>query len=166
MPIEHVENITFTFPDNWQSGKYDDWIFYRGHFSRQFNGIKAVDLLAIGPDQVAYLIEVKDYRHPDTEKPTQLAQAIANKVLMSLAALLPAKHRANELNERELATAFLNCSDFKVVAHLEQPRGHSPVIDPADIKQKLRQLLRSVDPHVKVVSSTNMQNLGWTVQCG
>lgn len=166
MPVVcRVENLTFTFPDGWLAEKYDDWTFYREHFSRQFNGITAVDLLARGPDGVAYLIEVKDYRHPGTEKPTQLAEAIACKVMMSLAALLPAKHRANRANERDLAAAVLDCTSFKVVAHLETPAAHRPVIDPADIKQKLKQLLRAIDPHVKVVSIAKMQGLGWSVCC-
>lgn len=165
MPVvKKVENLTFTFPDGWEAEKFDDWNFYRGHFSRQMNGIKAIDLLAKGPDGIAYLIEVKDYRHPDTIKPTGLADAIANKVLMSLAALLPAKHRASDPAEKALATSVLSCSDFKVIAHLELPQAHKPVVDPADIKQKLKQRLAAVDRHLKVVSMDKMQGLAWTVQ--
>lgn len=164
MPVViQVERLTFTFPDGWEAAKFDDWTFYRRHFSRQFNGIKAVDVLAKGPDGVAYFIEVKDYRHPDTTKPTALADAIAKKVLMSMAALLPAKHLASAPDERTLAAGILNCPSFKVIAHLELPRAHRPVIDPADIKQKLQQLLAAVDPNLKVVSTINMRNLGWTV---
>lgn len=164
MPVvRQVENLTFTFPDGWEAEKFDDWNFYRKHFSRQMNGIKAVDLLAKGPDGVAYFIQVKDYRHPATVKPTDLADAIASKVLMSLAALLPAKYRANDPAERALATSVLDCDDFKVVAHLELPQAHKPVIDPADIKQKLKQRLAAVDRHVKVVSTARMQGLAWAV---
>lgn len=162
--IKQVENLQFIFPNGWEADKFDDWKFYRGHFSKQMNGLKAVDLLAKGPDGVAYFIEVKDYRHPDTIKPSGLADAIARKVLMSLAALLPAKHRANDQNEQALAGSILDCQKFRVIAHLELPQAHRPVIDPADIKQKLRQRLAAVDPHVKVVSIANMQNLAWTVQ--
>ena len=161
--IRQVENLTFTFPDGWEAEKFDDWNFYRKHFSRQLNGIKAVDLLAKGPDGVAYFIEVKDYRHPDTVKPTDLADAIARKVLMSLAALLPAKYRASDPVERALATSILDCDDFKVIAHLELPQAHKPVIDPADIKQKLKQRLAAVDSHVKVVSTARMQGVAWAV---
>jgi len=164
MPVvRQVENLTFTFPDGWEAEKFDDWSFYREHFSRQMNGIKAVDLLAKGPDGVAYFIEVKDYRHPGTIKPTGLADAIAQKVLMSLAALLPAKYRASNPIEQRLAASILACSDFKVIAHLELPQAHKPVIDPADIKQKLRQRLAAIDGHVKVVSMQKTQNLAWIV---
>lgn len=162
--IKQVENLQFIFPNGWVADKFDDWKFYRGHFSKQMNGLKAVDLLAKGPDGVAYFIEVKDYRHPDTIKPSGLADAIAGKVLMSLAALLPAKHRANDQNEQALAASILDCQNFRVIAHLELPQAHRPVIDPADIKQKLRQRLAAVDRHVKVVSIANMQNLAWAVQ--
>lgn len=161
--VRAVENLTFTFPKGWTAEKFDDWNFYRLHFSKQMDGIKAVDLLAKGPDGVAYFIEVKDYRHPDAERPTALANAIALKVLHTLAALLPAKHHANEPAERALAAGVLECTEFKVIAHLELPRAGRRVVDPADIKQKLKQLLAAVDRRVKVVSMNDMQGLAWAV---
>lgn len=161
--VRMVENLTFTFPNGWEAEKFDDWNYYRKHFSRQMNGLKAIDLLAKGPDGIAYLIEVKDYRHPDTVKPTGLADAIACKVLMSLAALLPAKFRASDPAEQALAASVLDCIDFKVIAHLELPQSHRAVIDPADIKQQLKQRLSAVDSHLKVVSMANMRGLAWAV---
>jgi hypothetical protein len=158
-----VERLTFTFPAGWQAGKYDDWSFYRNQFGKQFNGIRAVDLLARGPDGTGYLIEVKDYRHPDTEKPSELPQAVADKVLMTLAALLPARLNANDPAEQALASAVLACDRVRVVAHVELPRAHMPVVDVADLKLKLAQLLRAVDAHPKVVSSVAMPGLGWHV---
>ncbi|MFN3631067.1 MAG: hypothetical protein ACK4XK_13595, partial [Casimicrobiaceae bacterium] len=68
-----VEKLTFTFPAGWQASKYDDWSFYRNQFARQYDRIQAVDVVARAPEGTAYLIEVKDYRHPGTEKPSQLA---------------------------------------------------------------------------------------------
>lgn len=159
-----VEKLTFTFPDGWVVGKLDDWQFYREHFARQMNGLKAVDLLAKGPDGVAYFIEVKDYRHPDTIRPSELPETIALKVLHSLGILLPAKHRAHDPQEQRLAADILGCNDFRVVAHLELPASHRPVVNPADIKQKLKQRLAAVDRHLKVVSMTEMRGLAWAVQ--
>lgn len=156
-----VEGLTFTFPAAWRVGKYDDWSFYRNQFVRQFNGIQAVDLLARAPDGTAYLIEVKDYRHPDAEKPSELPQAIANKVLSTLAAMLPAKLGASDPDERALAKEVLTCRKLRVIAHLELPRAPRRVVDPADLKQKLAQLLRAVDAHPKVVSMNNMSGVGW-----
>lgn len=164
MPVKiKVENLTFTFPEGWEVSKFDDWNFYRGHFSKQMNDIKAVDLLAKGPDGTAYFIEVKDYRHPDTVKPSELADAIAWKVLMTLAALLPAKFHANSPDEKAVAAGVLGCTGFKVVAHLEPPLSHRFALDPADIKHKLKQRLAAVDRHVKIVSMANMRGVAWSV---
>jgi hypothetical protein len=106
-----VDGLQFTFLPQWQASKYDEWVFYRDHFAKQQDGIKAVDILAVNMTEkfrhVAYLIEVKDYRHPEMVKPSELPKAIADKVLHTLAALLPAKLRANDLTERELAAAVL-----------------------------------------------------------
>jgi hypothetical protein len=88
----------------------------------------------------------------------------AGKVLDTLAAMLPARLLANDPIEQQMATAVLNCSSLKVVLHVEQLQRHHPVVDPADIKQKLRRLLRAVDPHLKVVSMKSMHGLAWTVK--
>lgn len=164
MPVLPVDGLLFDFPDAWQASKYDEWSFYRNQFVKQEDGIKGVDALALSDLNEAFLIEVKDYRHPETEKPSELPQAVAGKVRDTLAAMLPARLLANEPIEQRMATAILNCANLKVVLHIEQPLRHRPVVDPADIKQKLRRLLRAVDPHLKVVSMRNMQGLTWTVK--
>ena len=158
-----VENLTFEFLAGWQASKYDDWSFYRNQFIKQRDGIQAVDILAKDPGGTAYLIEVKDYRRPDTQKPSALPEAIANKVLMTLAALLPAKLNATNPDEQAMASAILRCKKLQVVAHVELPAKHMPVVDPADLRQKLMQLLRAVDAHPKVVSTRQMHALGWQV---
>lgn len=163
MPALDIDGLIFTFPNQWSVTKYDDWSFYRNQFSRQ-GGIKAVDAIALDPNGSAFLIEVKDYRHPDTEKPSQLPAEIAAKVLHTLSAMLPAKLLATHPDEARLASDVLKCTSLRIVAHIEQPQRHRGVVDPADLKQKLRELLRAVDPHVKVVSMTKMQALPWTVE--
>lgn len=159
----NVDGLTFTFPVGWQASKYDGWRFYRKQFSKQKAGIAAVDLLALSPGMDAFLIEVKDYRYPGAEKPSELPEAIANKVLSTLAALLPARLNANDPDEKNLSRAILSCSGLRVVLHIEQPGTHQPKVDLADIKQKLNRLLRAVDTHPKIVSMQNMQGLAWTV---
>lgn len=163
MPILNIDGLQFDFPATWQASKYDEWSFYRNQFIKQGNGIKAVDAVALSGGNEAFLIEVKDYRHPVTEKPSELPEAVACKVLHTLAAILPARLLANEPLESQLATAILNCGCLKVVLHVENPQNHRRVVDPADILQKLRRMLRAVDPHLKVVSMNNMQGLAWTV---
>ncbi len=163
MPQLNINGLTFTFPPGWQASKYDEWSFYRNQFVKQSDGIKAVDAVVLGPSNVAFLIEVKNYRHPDTEKPSQLPDAIANKVLCTLAAMLPAKLKANAPAEQQLAAAILDCTSLRVIAHIEQSQQHRPAVDLADIKQKLRKLLRAVDAHPKVVSMSNMGGMDWSV---
>ena len=72
--------------------KFDDTPFYRTHFSKITPGIQAVDILAVS-QEIAYLIEIKDYTHPNTQElsTTQLIDTIITKVLSTLAALLPMK---------------------------------------------------------------------------
>lgn len=159
----NVDGLKFDFETNWQASKYDEWSYYRNQFVKQFDGIKAVDLLAISPDKITFLIEVKDYTHPDTEKPSNLPQAVANKVFDTLSALLPCSLLANDANEKAFAKRVIQSKQLCVVLHMEQPRAHRPVVDPADILQKLKKLLRAIDAHPKVVSIQNNPLLPWTV---
>ncbi|GKS97631.1 hypothetical protein [Acidovorax sp. SUPP2825] len=115
----HVDGLNFTFPDAWDVSKYDEWSFYRNHFIKLCNGLKAVDVVALSPEKAAYLIEVKDYRHPQTEKPSFLADAIAMKVLHTLAVFLPAKFNASE-GERSISEKLLKCDKLNIVVHIEQ----------------------------------------------
>lgn len=157
-----VDGITFNFNDTWTVTKYDDWSYYR-RFRTQRPGIKGIDIIAISPESTAYLIEVKDYRHPDTQKPSQVPEAIADKVIFTLAAMLPARLRANLPEERDVSEKVLSCVDLHVVFHMEQPRRHKRRLDPADVRMKLKQRLKAIDSHVKVVHSQNMRDLPWTV---
>ena len=110
----------------------------------------------------AFLIEVKDYRRPETARPSELPLVLASKVHDTLAALLPARLHANELTERNLAASILKCRALQVVFHIEQ-RPNQQVVDLADLQQKTRRLLRAIDTKPKFVSMKAMQNLGWTV---
>ena len=163
MPTLDIDGLSFSFPANWQADKFDDWAFYRNRFAKQGNGVKAVDALALSPEKAAFLIEVKDYRHPDSEKPSQLPEAIAQKAMHTLAALLPAKLHATVATEQALAAAILQCASLHVIVHIEQAQRHRPAVDLADVKQKLRQLLRAIDAHPKVVSMSTMNGLDWKV---
>jgi hypothetical protein len=163
LPTLNVDGLEFAFPENWRASKYDEWSFYRDKFVKQQDGLKAVDLLALAPDRTAYLIEVKDYRHPDTVKPSALHDAIANKVIHTLAALLPAKLLANDEQEKSLATSLLAARQLRVIAHIEQPGGKGQIVDPADLKQKLEKRLRAIDPNVKIVCKDKLRGLPWEV---
>lgn len=162
VPIE-VDGLLFRFQEGWKIGKYDEWNFYRHQLEKRLKSWKAVDLVAVDPSgETAYLIEVKDYSGPESQKPSQLPESVALKVLHTLAALLPAKLNANDNDEKALATAFLKCRSLKVVLHADNPL-HKQVIDPADLKQKLKRLLKAVDPRVQVSSRQNPGVVPWEV---
>lgn len=108
------------------------------------------------------MIEVKDYRRPDTERPSELPFALACKVRDTLAAMLPAGLHANDTDEKNLAAAILKCKTLQVVFHIEQAP-HRQAVDLADLQQKTRRLLRAIDTQAKFVSMKAMQNINWTV---
>ena len=95
-PVLSVDGYTVTFPDAWLAGKFDDWIFYKNHFCRVQDGLKAMDVVAVSPDNVAYLIEFKDYRHKKRTKTETLESEFIGKTLSTLAALLPAGCNARD----------------------------------------------------------------------
>lgn len=163
MATIHVDGLTFAFPPGWQASKYDEWAYYRKQFLKLGDRVAAVDVLAVSPQGDTFLIEVKDYRHPETERPTVLADAIANKVLCTLAAMLPARLRANDAAEQSLSQLVLNCQSLCVVLHVEQSQARRPAVDLADLKQKLKAKLRAIDPHPRIVSMAKMQGLLWNV---
>lgn len=92
---------------------------------------------------------------------------IAEKVIFTLAAILPAKANANDSTERTMAGASTKAKKIHVVLHLEQiakpSRKIQKSIAPADIQQKMRQLLKSIDPHPLVVESSRMGTLSWKI---
>ncbi len=89
-------------------------------------------------------------------------------MLCTLAAMLPAKLNASDSSESNFAAQVLRGQRLRVVLHLEQPVTHSRLfpraIDPADVQQKLRTLIKPIDPHPMVDQSTQMQGLPWTVK--
>jgi hypothetical protein len=169
MPLVTEGNLTFEFPAGWDVAKLDDWSFYRNQFLKVCNGTKAVDILAIEPGQAcAWYIEVKDYRRHVRTKTVHVADEIACKVRDSLALLAAASVNANDDVEKAQARLALRCQDIKVILHLEQPAKHSKLfprkIDLANTQQKLRQLVRAIDPHALVREMNLMHGCEWTVR--
>ncbi len=159
-------NLEFEFStdDNSLASKYDEWSFYRNQFINVTKSAKAVDFIYIdNTHDITWLIEVKDYRHPDTKsiKPSDLANVVAQKVRDSLAGLAAARCNANLPKERDFSDAALKTKKIKIVLHME----HSPhFIDPADILTKLKSQIKAIDEHPKIVNQTNLKaNMPWTV---
>ena len=160
--------LTFTFPDQSTVDKYDDWSFYRNQFNSAFGGTKAVDLIYIA-GSTTWLIEVKDYRVDRRTKAIDLCEEVAIKVRDTLAGLVAAQSNASQATEKDFAKKAIRARSIRVVLHLEQPRNPSKlfpsVIAPANAMLKLKQQLRGVDAHPKVVDQYSLQpDMNWTVQ--
>lgn len=165
MPRVKEGRLSFKFPSDWEVTKLDEWTFYRAQFAGCCGGAKAVDILAIHR-KTAWLIEVKDYRIYPRTKIVELPMEVAVKVRDSLSLLVAASlPHNNHAEERRLARQALRVDTVRVVLHIEQPQTPSKlrpqVVNPADLKQKLKQLLRAIDPHPKVVGMTGKVNVPW-----
>lgn len=147
--------------------QYDEWSFYRKQFIGVTSGTKAVDFIYVDKTQsITWLIEVKDYRHADTQpiKPSELSTAVAQKVRDSLAGLAVARCNANDLAEREFSQDALSTSRLRVVLHMEQTQPSHRFINPADMRLKLKQQLKAVDAHPEVVNQYKLKdNMRWNV---
>ena len=170
-------DLTFSFPDHCEAGKYDDWAFYRNQFQAVAGGSKAVDILCLcladrPADRVAWLVEIKDYRRHRRTKSIDLWDEVATKVRDTLSGLAAASANANEADEKTLARRALSMHRWRVALHLEQPNVTSglwrqQVINPANIKLKLRskRLLKAIDPHPVVGDRRRPPpHIPWTVR--
>lgn len=172
VPVD-VDGLQFNFPAGWQTAKCDDWTFYRKHFIRLKDGLKSIDLLALSPKMTGdettptlWLIEVKDYRRHQRTRPISLDEEMASKVTGTLALLFPAHLNARKPEEQQMAEKALKAKRIRVVLHIEQPRvalAFAPKpINLANVTTALRQRLKAVDPHPKVVDSSSTR-VPWTV---
>jgi hypothetical protein len=191
MPTIREGSLTFQFPDSWKAVKLDDWSFYHKQFIRlssglrqpcavcgaelrckncdtvKTQGVKAVDIVARDAAATLWLLEVKDCRRSPRTKAIGLADEVALKVRDSLALLVAAAMSARDPQERSFARDALTRERIRVGLHLEQPKQHSKLfpraIKPSDIQLKLRQLVRSIDPHPSVFESGMNVTAPWTV---
>ena len=168
MPSLHEGDLTFDFPAGGPDvAKYDEWSFFRNQFQRVCGGVKAVDFVYVETART-WLIEVKDYRHHPRTKVADLAGEIAAKVRDTLAGLAACRCNANDPTEQRIANRALSTPNLSVVLHLEQPTPPSRLFpfgaDPASLTQKLKQLLKPVDAHPRVVDRGSLHpSMRWTV---
>ena len=160
-------DLTFSFQDPCEASKYDKWSFYRKQFQSVAGGSKAVDVLCL-VDDAAWLLEIKDYRKHQRENPIPLGKEVALKVRDTLSGLAAASANANDDDEKALARRALAIRRWRVALHLEQPSESSrfrPIaFDPANIKKKLRQVLKAIDAHPTVVDRQRQHGIPWTVR--
>lgn len=163
MPLTITEGaLTFTFSEEAHVIKYDDSIHYRNQFhNRCYKDNKAVDFIAY-ENSIAWLCEIKDFRQGrrNPEK-IPLYNEIAIKVRDSLAGLVSAKLQASDDDEKNFAKEVLKCKKINIIFHIEQS---SLIYNLSDLQDKLRQLLKAIDPHVKVMNKTHScSNIPWSV---
>lgn len=161
--------LTFTFPAGSCVTKYDEWSFYRNKVNSAFSaqGAKAVDLIYL-QDDVTWLIEIKDYRIHPRKKTIELWEEVAIKVRDTLVGMAAASFNANGQDEKAFARNALSKKRLRVVLHLEQPLRHTRLfpraLNPANIKLKLQQFLRAIDPHPVVVNHSDLKrDMDWCV---
>jgi hypothetical protein len=167
MPTVTVGDLTGTFDEGWRVSKYDEWGHYRNQFIKVCEGVKAVDVLALEPKVCCWLVEVKDYRRHARTKPSELAEEVAEKVRDTVAGLVGAQFCAADETKRKSARQALRSRNLRVVLHVEQPAKHSRLfpraINLATVLQRLKQLIKAIDPHPRVVEMTSMAGIPWTV---
>lgn len=167
MTIEiQEEMLCFNF--EFYAIKFDDSQYYREHFIKIKNNIAAVDILAVN-DSIGYLIEIKDYKHPDTKNltPSELIEITVNKVISTLAAILLMKNNAVNEDEKTIAKKFSKVSQIQIVLHIEKPPPRRTLKqscwDFQAIEKSLKKRLKPIDAHPKIVSKENLKGLPWEV---
>jgi hypothetical protein len=166
MPRLTEGKLACDFPQGWIVSKYDEWAFYRNQFQSCCMGNKGMEFLAYErQDRTLWLIELKDYRRHPRTKEISLWDEVALKSRDTLAGLFAAKVDAGHA-DHAFARRSLTAAKLRVVLHLEQPATHSKlfprIYDPADVQQKLKQLVRPIDAHPRVVALGHMAHVPWS----
>lgn len=172
LPVPEITEgeLTFSFPNGCEASKYDIWTFYRKQFQSVAGGSKAVDILCMAGG-IVWLIEVKDYRQYPRTKPSDLGDEVAVKVRDTLSGLSAACANADSISEKDFARWAVETGAWRVVLHLEQSsdpeqstRLRPTAINPADVKLKLSQKLKAVDPKPVVMNTGLLVDVPWSVQ--
>lgn len=158
-------DLTLTFPDGWEATKYDDWAFYARFISIQ-PGTKGVDVLAFeAADKVLWLIELKDYRGHPRLKTVSFWDEVALKARDTLEGVFAAGVDTSH-PDQAFAKRALTARKLRIVLHLEQPANPSKlsprVADRANVQQKLKQIVKPIDAHPKVIEMAAMNDVAWT----
>lgn len=158
--------LAFEFDDGLLVSKYDESSYYQNQFQNKCHTAnKAVDIIVCDKKDL-WLIEIKDFRignrNPDK---LPLEQELSQKVRDSLAGIFGAKFYAHTDNDEKQKFDVMNaCKVLYFVLHIEQPK-HKMIYDIADIQQKLKGLLKAINPKIMIVNKDNATQFGvpWSV---
>lgn len=159
--------LTFEFDKSLSVLKYDESSYYQNQFQNKCHtGNKAVDIIVCDKKEL-WLIEIKDFRMDD-RNPDKMpfANELSKKVRDSLAGIFGAKFYVHtDNNEKDLFNAMNACQKIYFVLHIEQPK-QKMIYDIADIKQKLKNLLKAINPKIIIVNKDNTTQFGvpWSVR--
>ena len=175
MATLQVDALQFTFAPLVAAQIYDTWQHYVAVWNRG-GGQKAMDLVAIentATPMTTWLIEAKDFRvitsPPNPSNITGLAQTVADKATDTLAGLADAAVHAVVASEKGHAASALAAPAKRVVLHLEPHTGNHTALFPAgfsaSVYQKLKQLVRAIDPNPLVlnIANTPVAGVPWSV---
>lgn len=172
--LDENRHLEFAFGDAQEVLRYDTTRFYREKIEQQISGISAVDFLCIDQDQKkSFMIESKDYwslegvaaqAHRRRETAEELALKVSQKVFDTIAVLFVATFSLQcDDEEKDYAKRFLK-RPIHVVFHYELPQKWKEADRKrrlADMKQKLKNKLQTIDPSLRVEDSTTAKY--WTV---
>ena len=160
-----VDGLSFVFPSDWKVCKYDEGEFYRKKFIKIKDGVKAVDVVAISPERILYLMEVKDYRFHRRTNPSGIHEILIDKILYTLASLFALAASDERGYEKDLADQAIKCKSIRVVFHLEQATSGSRLSPRKykleDLQQKIRQKIRPIDKRALVIEQKSMSRVEW-----
>ena len=114
------------------------------------------------------MIEIKDYRKYSRKKIVDLCDEVAIKVRDTLSGLATAYANADDRTEKYFARRAGEKCAWRVVLHLEQLDEGKPLwrraINPANVRLKLRQKLKAVDPNPMVTDIRRLDGVPWSVR--
>ena len=174
MATLRVDSLDFHFRTSIEATKYDESTHYLTVLQQQ--GKKAVDVVAIevgaNPDPV-WLIEAKDFRNirgePKESNTIGLPKSVLQKVDDTCEGLRDAAINPTDLDEKQYAQRVITATHTKIVLHLEPYQGPATKLLPrnpaAGVLQKLKQLVKHIDPEPRVLNIENTRKAGvpWTV---
>ena len=174
MALVMVDRLRFDFDRNVAAAKYDEWTYYRETIQPRDNA-KALDIVALRRKDVpatVWLIEAKDFRVlrgvPKPSNISGLVPDVSQKVRDTLAGLEEAASKA-EGRERDHSKRAIAARKRRVILHIEPYVGPATKIFPRDfpakVLEKLKQLVRDIDPNPRVleIATTANANVPWAV---
>lgn len=161
-------DLTFSFPDDCDVQKYDDWPVYKNRLQGAFGSLKAVDFICY-QNKEAWFIEIKDYRSHDRQKTMDLIEEISWKIRDTVVGLVAISQTAPDQADKKFAKKILSAKKMHIIFHLEEKISQRRLATPGRDRQiklkKLKGFVSSIDAQPKIVNKENIgANIPWSVK--